>query len=246
MAKKTNNNKEIVAKMVELEGNLMDYIPEDEKNTDRVKLLDRIIAINAGEEKLSDEELSVVLAEGQSLLKTETEVKKKKKSASKKKAEEKSEDIKEEKPKKKLPSKKDKSEKKADEPKKEKKSAGSKKEEPVEEKPFEFPKFLETEEDGNFNMAKIKKLTDIEEGDLVAGYWSEEDLAELEYDFTGVLRKPKKFEQDIDVCVVLAVSEDIMYALSLITNKMYHFLKEDVPEMDSAGMPWRVYKPAGE
>ena len=120
--------------------------------------------------------------------------------------------------------------------------------EPVkEEKPaFVFPKKLETEEDGDFTLAKIKKLTDIEEGDLIAGDWTEEDLANLEYDTIGVLRKPKKFEQDIDVCVVLAVSEEIVYALSIATNKMYHFLQDEVKDMNSNGMLWRVYKPVGE
>lgn len=248
MAKKMNRE-EIVKKMVELEGNLMDYIPENEKGTDRVKLLDRIIAVNAGEEKLSDDEMQKLYEEGASLLKVETEVKKKKKSASKKKSEEKSgEDIKEEKPKKKLPSKKDKSEKKTDNSDKEHKLLPVKKEEPKkEEKPaFEFPKKLETEEDGDYKLVKIKKLTDIEEGDLVAGQWTEEDLIEFEYDLTGVLRKPKKFEQDIDVCVVLAVSEEIMYALSITTNKMYHFLQDEVKDMNSNGMLWRVYKPVGE
>ena len=97
MAKKLNN-KEIMAKMSELEGNLMDYIPENEEGTDRVKLLDRIISINSGEEKLNDDELMAVLNEGQSLLKVETEVKKQKK-VSKKKAEEPEE---KKKPKKKL------------------------------------------------------------------------------------------------------------------------------------------------
>lgn len=247
MAKKMNRE-EIVKKMVELEGNLMDYIPENEKGTDRVKLLDRIISINAGEEKLGDDEMLAVLEEGQSLLKVETEVKKKKKSAGKKKSEEKSEEQTEEKPKKKLPAKKEKAEPKADAPKKEKKSSSKKKEEPVkEEKPaFEFPDKLETEEDGDFVQTKIKKLIDIEEGDLVAGQWTEEDLVEFEYDNTGALRIPKKFDKDIDVCVVLAVSEEIVYALSIATNKMYHFTAEDVPTMDSNGMLWRVYKPVGE
>ena len=233
MAKKLNN-KEIMAKMSELEGNLMDYIPENEEGTDRVKLLDRIISINSGEEKLSDDELMAVLNEGQSLLKVETEVKKQKK-VSKKKAEEPEE---KKKPKKKLPAKKDKSEPK--------KSAKKEPEPEVVEPEFEFPKVLETEEDGDFKMSKIKKLTDIEEGDLVAGYWSEEDLAEMVYDAIGVLRKPTKFEQDIDVCIVLAVSEEIMYALSIATNKMYYFLPEEVKDMDSNGMPWRVYKPVAE
>lgn len=243
------NREEIAKKMVELEGNLMDYIPEDEKLTDRVKLLDRIMAVNAGDEKLSDEEMQKLYEEGASLLKVETEVKKAKKSAGKKKVEEKSEDKTEGKPKKKLPAKKEKAEPKADAPKKEKKSVSKKKkEEPVkEEKPaFEFPKELETEEDGVYKQAKIKKLIDIEEGDLIAGQWTEEDLVEFEYDNTGALRIPKKFEQDIDVCVVLAVSEEIVYALSIATNKMYHFTAEDVPTMDSNGMLWRVYKPVGE
>ena len=249
MAKKVMNREEIAKKMVELEGNLMDYIPEDEKLTDRVKLLDRIMAVNAGDEKLSDEEMQKLYEEGASLLKVETEVKKAKKSAGKKKVEEKSEDKTEGKPKKKLPAKKEKAEPKADAPKKEKKSVSKKKkEEPVkEEKPaFEFPKELETEEDGVYKQAKIKKLIDIEEGDLIAGQWTEEDLVEFEYDNTGALRIPKKFEQDIDVCVVLAVSEEIVYALSIATNKMYHFTAEDVPTMDSNGMLWRVYKPVGE
>ena len=243
MAKKVMNREEIVEKMVELEGNLMDYIPENESGTDRVKLLDRIISINAGEEKLSDEEMQSVLEEGKSLLKVETEVKKKKKSVSKKKSEEKSDDVKEDKPKKKLPPKKDKSKSK---------DKTSKEEKPVEEepkkeeKPFEFPKKLETEEDGDYKQAKIKKLSDIEEGDLIAGQWTEEDLIEYEYDITGVLRKPKKFDQDIDVCVVLAASEEIVYALSVTTNKMYHFLQDEVKDMNSNGMLWRVYKPAGE
>lgn len=242
MAKKTINREEIVKKMVELEGNLMDYIPENEKGTDRVKLLDRIMAVNAGEEKLSDDEMQKLYEEGASLLKVETEVKKAKKSAGKKKAEEKSEQT-EGKPKKKLPAKKEKAEPKADAPKKEKKSLPAKKE----EKPaFEFPNKLETEEDGDFKLVKIKKLSDIEEGDLIAGDWTEEDLANLEYDTIGVLRKPKKFDKDIDVCVVLAVSEEIVYALSIATNKMYHFLQDEVKDMNSNGMLWRVYKPVGE
>ena len=248
MAKKVMNREEIEKKLVELEGNLMDYIPEDEKLTDRVKLLDRIMAVNAGDEKLSDEEMQKLYEEGASLLKVETEVKKAKKSAGKKKVEEKSEDKTEGKPKKKLPAKKEKAEPKADAPKEKKSVSKKKKEEPVkEEKPaFEFPKQLETEEDGVYKQTKIKKLIDIEEGDLVAGQWTEEDLVEFEYDNTGALRTPKKFEQDIDVCVVLAVSEEIVYALSIATNKMYHFTAEDVPTMDSNGMLWRVYKPVEE
>ena len=243
MAKKVMNREELVEKMTELEGNLMEYIPEDEKGTDRVKLLDRIMNINAGEENLTDAEMLAVYEEGKSLLKVETEVKKKKKSVGKKKDEEKS-DAEPKKEKKKLPPKKDKSKSK-DKTTKEEKSA---KEEPKKKEvpAFEFPKVLETEEDGDYKLTKIKKLTDIEEGDLIAGNWSEEDLVEYEYDAIGVLRKPKKFDKDIDVCVVLAVSEVIVYALSITTNKMYYFLQEEVPNMDSNGMLWRVYKPAGE
>ena len=244
MAKKVvMNTEELVAKMIELEGNLMEYIPENESGTDRVKLLDRVINVNAGEENLDDAQKLELYNEGIALLKVETEVKKKKKSAGKKKDEEKS-DAEPKKEKKKLPPKKDKSEPKAEEPKKELAVV----EEPKKEvKPeFKFPKVLETEEDGNYKQAKIKKLADIEEGDLVAGQWTEEDLVEYEYDSTGVLRKPNKFKDDIDVCVVLAASEEIVYALSITTNKMYHFLQEDVTNMDSNGMLWRVYKPEGK
>ena len=245
MAKMT---KEIMMKKLgALEDKLFDLIPESEKGTSRVGVLDRVSEIVSGNVKVTLAEMTEAFNEGTSLLAVEAEVKKQSKSSDKSKVNEKSDDEKAEESSKKKVIKK-KPSKNAEESKElapvdGKDNKPVKKSDKKEEK-FEFPEVLETEEDGNFSMTKIRGLQDIKVDDLLACQWTKEDLAEYEYDEIGVFGKPKEFEKDIDVLVVVDVFEDkIVYASSLGTHKMYHFLKEDVKGMNSNGMPWRVYKP---
>ena len=245
MAKMT---KEIMMKKLgALEDKLFDLIPESEKGTSRVGVLDRVSEIVSGNVKATLAEMTEAFNEGTSLLAVEAEVKKQSKSSDKSKVNEKSDDEKAEESSKKKVIKK-KPSKNAEESKElvpvdGKDNKPVKKSDKKEEK-FEFPEVLETEEDGNFSMTKIRGLQDIKVDDLLACQWTKEDLAEYEYDEIGVFGEPKEFEKDIDVLVVVDVFEDkIVYASSLGTHKMYHFLKEDVKGMNSNGMPWRVYKP---
>ena len=253
MAKVT---KEIMMKKLgALEDKLFDLIPEDEEGTSRVGILDRVSGIVSGEVKATLAEMTKAFNEGTGLLAVEAEVKKQTKAA--KKAEEsevkeepvEEESVEEEKTKKKVVMKKKTNktaEPKEDKPapieKKEVSKKTSKKSE--KEETFKFPEVLNTAEDGDYKQTNIRGLQDIEIDDLIACQWTKEDLAEYNYDEIGVFGKPTEFEQDIDVLMVVDVFEDkIVYASSLGTHKMYHFLKEDVKGMNSLGMPWRVYKP---
>ena len=253
MAKVT---KEVMMKKLgALEDKLFDLIPEDEEGTSRVGILDRVSGIVSGDVKATLAEMTAAFNEGTGLLAVEAEVKKQTKAA--KKAEEseveeepvEEEPVEEEKPKKKVMKKKTNktAEPKEDKPapieKKEVAKKTSKKSEKKEET-FKFPEVLNTAEDGDYKQTNIRGLQDIEIDDLIACQWTKEDLAEYNYDEIGVFGKPTEFEQDIDVLMVVDVFEDkIVYASSLGTHKMYHFLKEDVKGMNSLGMPWRVYKP---
>ena len=240
-----------------MEDKLCDVIPEEETTTSRAKVLDKvssfITGIKADLSNVTLSEMTAVFNEGKALLAVEAEVKK-----AEKKARDKEEEQTDEKPKAKKTMKKKSAPKKKEEevadvaedeteekalvkksaPKKTKKAETVK--EDTEE--FNFPEVLETEDSGNFEMSKVKKLTDIEENDLIACKWTKADLAEWEYDERGFVGQPTEFEQDIDVCIVVSSSDKVVYAQSVGTEKMYVFLKEDIKKMDSSGMPWRVYK----
>lgn len=233
MAKMTKA--ELGKKMVGLEDKLMDLIPIEEQDamkTKRSKVLDKVSNFVADlEQNLKDNTLAVIQAlfnEGVNCLAVEAEVKKAVKKAEKKVVK--------------------KSAKKAEEPKADKKSAPKKKAEPkAEPKPFEFPKELEVEVDEDekavYKMVSIKSLADIQEDDLIACEWTEEELKEYDYDITGEIKAPKKFDKDIDVCTVNGIGEKFVYAMSAVTDKMYYFKESEVKKMDSNGMPWRVYRP---
>lgn len=243
----------MMKKLGALEDKLFDLIPEDEEGTSRVDILDRVSGIVSGEVKATLAEMTEAFNEGTGLLAVEAEVKKQTKAAKKsEESEVKEEPVEEEpveeKPKKKVMKKKSAktAETKEDKPvpveKKEVSKKTSKKSE--KEDTFKFPEVLKTAEDGDFKLANIKSLSDIEDNDLIACKFTEEDLQEFVYDYTGVLGQPTKFDEDVDVLMVMDAFEDkIVYASSLGTHKMYHFLEEDVKKMTSSGMPWRVYKP---
>lgn len=244
------------ANLKAMEDKLCDVIPEEETTTSRAKVLDKvsnfITGIKSDLSNVTLADMTAVFNEGKALLAVEAEVKKaekkakaeeeqieekpkakktmKKKSAPKKKEEE-SADVAEEETEEKAPVKKS-------APKKTKKAETV--EDDTEE--FEFPEVLETEDSGNFKMSEIKNLTDIEENDLIACKWTKADLAEWEYDERGFVGQPTEFEQDIDVCLVVSSSDKLVYAISVGTEKMYAFFKEDLKKMISSGMPWRVYK----
>ena len=252
MAKVT---KEVMMKKLgALEDKLFDLIPEDEEGTSRVGILDRVSGIVSGDVKATLAEMTAAFNEGTGLLAVEAEVKKQTK-ASKKAGESEveqepveEEPVEEEKPKKKVMKKKTNktAEPKEDKPapveKKEVSKKTSKKSE--KEDTFKFPEVLKTAEDGDFKLVNIKSLADIEDNDLIACKFTEEDLREFEYDYTGKLGQPTKFDEDVDVLMVMDAYEDkIVYASSLGTHKMYQFFEEDVKKMSASGMPWRVYKP---
>ena len=217
-------------------------------------ILDRVSGIVSGDVKATLAEMTAAFNEGTGLLAVEAEVKKQTKAS--KKAEEseveeepvEEEPVEEEKPKKKVMKKKT---NKTAEPKEDKPAPVEKKEvakktskKSEKEGTFKFPEVLKTAEDGDFKLTNIKSLADIEDNDLIACKFTEEDLQEFVYDYTGVLGQPTKFDEDVDVLMVMDAFEDkIVYASSLGTHKMYHFLEEDVKKMTSSGMPWRVYKP---
>lgn len=252
MAKMTKET--MMKKLGALEDKLFDLIPENEEGTSRVGILDRVSGIVSGEVKATLAEMTAAFNEGTGLLAVEAEVKKQTKAA--KKAEEsevKEEPVEEEpveeKPKKKVMKKKSvktantKEDKPVPVDKKEVSKKTSKKSEKKEET-FKFPEVLKTAEDGDYKLTEIKSLTDIEDNDLIACKFTEEDLQEFEYDYTGKLGQPTKFDEDVDVLMVMDAYEDkIVYASSLGTHKMYHFFEEDVKKMTASGMPWRVYKP---
>lgn len=220
MAKMTEET--MMNKLRALEDKLIDLIPEDEEGTSRVDILDRVSGIVSRDVKATLAEMTEVFNEGNGLLTVEAEVKKQTKAA-------KTAETKEDKP---VPVEKKEVSKKT-----------SKKSEKKEET-FKFPEVLKTAEDGDYKLTEIKSLTDIEYNDLIACKFTEEDLQEFEYDYTGVLGQPTKFDEDVDVLMVMDAYEDkIVYASALGTHKMYHFLEEDVKKMTANGMPWRVYKP---
>ena len=238
-----------------MEDKLCDVIPEEETTTSRAKVLNKvsnfITGIKADLSNVTLSEMTAVFNEGKALLAVEAEVKK-----AEKKVKAKEEEQTDEKPKAKKTMKKKSAPKKEEEesavvedskgnaPVKKSAPKKTKKAETVKEdtEEFNFPEVLETEDSGNFEMSEVKKLTDIEENDLIACKWTKADLAEWEYDERGFVGQPTEFEQDIDVCIVVSSSDKIVYAQSVGTEKMYAFLKEDLKKMDSSGMPWRVYK----
>ena len=244
----------MMKKLGALEDKLFDLIPEGEKGTSRVGILDKVSGIVSGDIKATLAEMTAVFNEGTGLLAVEAEVKKQTKSPKKTKGSKAKEEpveeepVEEEKPKKKVMKKKT---NKTAEPEENKPAPVEKKEvakntskKSEKEETFKFPEVLNTEEDGDYKQTNIRGLQDIEIDDLIACQWTKEDLSEYNYDEIGVFGKPTEFEQDIDVLMVVDVFEDkIVYASSLGTHKMYHFLKEDVKGMNSVGMPWRVYKP---
>lgn len=252
MAKMTKET--MMKKLGALEDKLFDLIPESEQGTSRVGILDKVSGIVSGEVKATLEEMTEAFNEGTGLLAVEAEVKKqtkvsKKSEESEVKEEPVEEEPVEEKPKKKVMKKKSAktAETKEDKPvpveKKEVSKKTSKKSEKKEET-FKFPEVLKTAEDGDYKLTEIKSLTDIEDNDLIACKFTEEDLQEFEYDYTGKLGQPTKFDEDVDVLMVMDAYEDkIVYASSLGTHKMYQFFEEDVKKMSASGMPWRVYKP---
>lgn len=242
------------ANLKAMEDKLCDVIPEEETTTSRAKVLDKvsnfITGIKADLSNVTLADMTAVFNEGKALLAVEAEVKKAEKKA---KAEE---EQTEEKPKAKKTMKKKSAPKTEEEesavvedskgnaPVKKSAPKKTKKAETVEDdtEEFKFPEVLETEDSGNFKMSEVKNLTDIEENDLIACKWTKADLAEWEYDERGFVGQPTEFEQDIDVCLVVSSSDKLVYAISVGTEKMYAFFKEDLKKMISSGMPWRVYK----
>lgn len=231
----------MIEKLGALEDKLFDVVPENEVGTKRAKILDRVSQIVCGDVKATLAEMQSAFKEGSGLLAVEAEVKKAEKKQVK-------EDVADEKPKKKVSKKK--SEPKAEDEEETalvpaKKNEVAKKSSKKEEE-FEFPKMLETEEEGNFELIAIKDLSEIQEDDLIAGKWTEEDLAEWEYDEVGVFGQPEHFEKDIDVCVIVDNAEyaegRIVYAQSVGTGRMYYFLQDMIKKMDCKGMPFRVYR----
>ena len=90
MAKMT---KEIMMKKLgALEDKLFDLIPESEKGTSRVGVLDRVSEIVSGNVKATLAEMTEAFNEGTGLLAVEAEVKKQSKSSDKSKVNEKSDD----------------------------------------------------------------------------------------------------------------------------------------------------------
>lgn len=248
MAKMTKET--MLEKLGALEDKLFDFVPENEEGTARAGVLNKVSEIVSGNVKATLAEMREVFNEGTSLLAVEAEVKKQTKTQSSKKVSEPKKDaveeetsdeepVAEEKPKKKvIKSKSSKTSEKKEEEKESSKTPAKK------EEKFKFPNELETKEDGTYKLTNIRGLHDINEGDLIACQWTKEDLKNYDYDEIGVFGTPTEFEKDIDVLLVVDVFEDkIAYASSLGTHKMYHFLKEDVKNMISVGMPWRVYKP---
>lgn len=238
-----------------MEDKLCDVIPEEETTTSRAKVLDKvsnfITGIKADLSNVTLSEMTAVFNEGKALLAVEAEVKKAEKKA---KAKEEQTD---EKPRAKKTMKKKSAPKKEEEesaivedskgnaPVKKSAPKKTKKAETVKEdtEEFKFPEVLETEDSGDYKLTAVKSLSDIKEGDLIACKWTEEDLKNFDYDEIGVFGEPKKFEQDIDVLIVVDVYEDkLIWCSSVGTHRMYHFLKDDVKKMDCLGMPWRVYK----
>lgn len=235
---------QMMEKLGALEDKLFDVVPENEVETKRAKILDRVSEIVSGNVMATLAEMQSAFKEGSGLLAVEAEVKK----AEKKQAKE---DVADEKPKKKVSKKK--SEPKAEDeeetalvPAKKNEVAKKSNKKVEKEDKFEFPKVLETEEEGNFELITIKDLSEIQEDDLIAGKWTKEDLAEWEYDEVGVFGQPEHFEKDIDVCVIVDNAEyaegRIVYAQSVGTGRMYYFLQDMIKKMDCKGMPFRVYR----
>ena len=212
-AENTEVKVDVRKELREVEDKLMDFIPESEKGTDRADCLDRITYALDDKNK-TDEELSVLLEEGRKFLAVETEKKKEKKKSIKKTV-------------------------KAEEPSEEVEEPKPKK---AKKERFEFPEELK-HEDETYVMAEIEKVTDVEVGDLIACEWTEQQLKDFEYDTTGVLGQPKKFEQDLDVLVAVNLVEDkLVWGQSIGTGLMFYFRNKDIKKMVAEGMPFRVYK----
>lgn len=211
--------KDLRKQLSEVEDKLMDFIPESEKGTDRADCLDRITSAMS-DTKLTDEELSKLIDEGNKFLQVETE---KKKANRKAKTAKKTEEPKTEEP-------------KAEKPKTEK---------PKKVDTFEFPEELKNE-DEVYKQTEVAKVEDFAVGDLIATQWTEEQLKDYDYDTTGVLGQPKKFDKDIDVLVVVSVVEDkIVWGQSIGTGLMFFFRNKDIKKMSAEGMPFRAYKQNG-
>lgn len=163
-------------------------------------------------------------------------------------------------PAKKAPAKK--SEPKKEEPKKApKKSAKAapkkpeKKKAPAKEEPKSvFPKSFEDEDysydraDDLVDMASVRNSMENDEELVIAALWTKDDLKKFTY-CNGHVRKPKSFDNDLDLLTVVYVGDnaDVIYAVSMYTEALFVFhgkslkMKKDGSRVENA-LPYSVYR----
>ena len=99
----------------------------------------------------------------------------------------------------------------------------------------------------------IKKSYENEELLVFAMYWTPRHIKQFEYGRDlGFKHVPKKFEDNVDLASLVFIGEvnDVAYAVSSETDRMYFFLESDLKEEDglrfAGGVEYQIYRQTAE
>lgn len=96
-------------------------------------------------------------------------------------------------------------------------------------------------------MEDLYKAIGNDEEIVFAYYWSKRLLKQFDY-FGGWLGQPKNFEQDLDLCTAIYVSDEqkVAYQVSMYTEAIYTILPTDFEEIDgirvAGGIEYQIYR----
>lgn len=116
-----------------------------------------------------------------------------------------------------------------------------------------FPQTLEVG-DNKYELASdIKTMEDLykayedDEEIVFAYYWTKRHLRQFPY-FSGLLGQPKSFDNDLDLCTAIHVSDEykVCYQVSMYTEAIYTILPTDFEEIDgirvAGGIEYQIYR----
>ena len=117
----------------------------------------------------------------------------------------------------------------------------------------QFPKTLEVG-DTKYELASdIKTMDDLysalesDEEIMFAFYWTKRHLKQFPY-FNGLLGQPKEFDNDLDLCSTIYVSDEkkVAYNVSRYTDAVYAIIPSDFKEEDgiryASGIEFQIYR----
>lgn len=117
----------------------------------------------------------------------------------------------------------------------------------------QFPKTIEVG-DSKYELATdIKSMEDLynalnnDEEIVFAYYWTKRHLKQFTY-FGGWLGQPKQFDNDLDLCTAIYVSDEkkVAYQVSMYTEAIYTIVPADFEETDgiriAGGIEFQIYR----